>query len=353
MKILITGAAGFLGLHLTNYLHLQGHHLTLLDTAPFDPREYPNHAQSNELLNYVQGDVRDHAVMEPLIRANPLIIHAAAALPLWSKSEIFDTNVNGTKLMLEYALRKEVQHFVYISSTAVYGVPKVHPIYEDAPLIGVGAYGESKVQAEQLCKDYRDKGLAVTVLRPKTFIGTHRLGVFEILYDWIHDGKKIPVIGSGNNKYQLFDVDDLVEYIHLIINSNDKKRLNDAFNVGAAEFHTVKEDLGALFDYAQSGSNILPTPALPVKATLWVFEKLGVSPLYQWIYDTADKDSYASIDKITNVLNFTPKYSNAQALIKSYQWYIDNYDAIKSRPEGINHTSGWKQGILRTIKKFM
>jgi len=72
-----------------------------------------------------------------------------------------------------------------------------------------------KFKQKKACFNAIKKRLNVTIIRPKTFVGTHRLGVFEILFDWIHDGKKIPVIGSGKNKYQLLDVGDLVETIYL------------------------------------------------------------------------------------------------------------------------------------------
>ena len=107
-----------------------------------------------------------------------------------------------------------------------------------------------------------------------------------------------------------------------------------------------------MFDYAKSGSKIFPTPAFFIKKALWLFEKLKLSPLYQWVYDTADKDSFVSINKLTRALDWQPKYSNSQALIKAYQWYLDNYDEIKSHPAGITHRVGWKQGILGFFKKF-
>lgn len=223
---------------------------------------------------------------------------------------------------------------------------------ETDPLVGVGPYGHSKIEAERLCEKYRAKGLFVTVIRPKTFIGTHRLGVFEILFDWIKDGKKIPMVGSGNNTYQLLDVDDLTDAIYLCATGKDKK-LNDTFNIGAGSYGKVKDDLGALFDFAHSGSSIFPLPAYPLKKTLYILEKLRLSPLYQWVYETADQDSYVSIKKIQSVLKWKPKYSNADALIKSYRWYLDNYDEIKSHAPGITHTVGWNQGILGFFKKFL
>ena len=81
---------------------------------------------------------------------------------------------------------------MYISSTAVYGVPEKHPLVEDDPLIGVGPYGESKIAAERLCTAFRSQGYCVPVLRPKTFLGTGRLGVFSELLDPVaHHGIQI------------------------------------------------------------------------------------------------------------------------------------------------------------------
>jgi len=347
MKVLITGGAGFLGLHLARFFHKKKAKISLVDIASYNKKDYPKDCL------FIRGDVRDKKLMQKLTLHKDLVIHAAAALPLWPKKEIFDINVNGTKNILNLSLKNKVKRFIYISSTAVYGIPKKHPIEETDPLIGVGAYGESKVKVEKICLRYRKKGGVITVLRPKTFIGTHRLGVFEILFDWIKDGKKIPMIGFGNNRYQLLEVEDLTEAIYLLSTAKNIKDINTVFNIGAKRFLTVRKDLQELFDYANSGSKLLPTPSFLVKKTLWLFEKLGISPLYQWIYDTADKDSFVSIDKITKALHWEPRYSNSQSLIKSYQWYLDNYKQIKSRPSGITHLVGWKQGALSIVKKLM
>jgi len=346
MRVGITGAAGFLGLHLARYFNKRNCDLTLCDIQQFIKKEYPK-------CIFLQKDIRNYVGMNSFVKNQDVIIHAAAALPLWKKNDIFDVNVNGTKNLLKICLKNKTKHFIYISSTAVYGIPKKHPVYENDQMVGVGPYGESKIEAETLCEKYRKKGLIITIIRPKTFIGTHRLGVFEILFDWIKDGKKIPVIGSGNNRYQLLDVDDLVEAIFRISTFKDKNKINTVFNIGAEKFNTVKKDLNALFKYADSGSKVFSTPAGIIKFFLYIFEKLNLSPLYQWVYDTADKDSFVSINKLIKTLRWKPKFSNSDALIKSYHWYLKNYKNIKSRGEGVTHTVGWKQGILRIAKKFM
>ncbi|MFA5337700.1 MAG: NAD(P)-dependent oxidoreductase, partial [Candidatus Omnitrophota bacterium] len=309
-----------------------------------DRREYPLNAK------YFNIDVRNQAQLNNVFKGLDIVIHAAAALPLWKEKDIFDININGTKNVLEAAKNNSIKKLVYISSTAVYGIPKEHPLYEDGPLVGVGPYGESKIKAEGICQSYRDKGLAIAIVRPKSFIGTGRLGVFQILYDWVESGKKIPIIGAGWNRYQLLDVEDLVEAIYLLITVSGQET-SGCFNLGAEEFRTVKEDVGALCDYAGTGARVMATPAWIVKPLLAMFEKLNLSPLYKWIYATADKDSFVSNDKIKFTLGWLPRYSNKDALIKSYKWYLEHKKELSGA--GITHRVAWKQGILALAKIFL
>ena len=127
-------------------------------------------------------------------------------------------------------------------------------MFETDELHGVGPYGEAKVQVEQICQEYRDKGMCVPIIRPKSFVGPERLGVFALFYDWAKDGKNFPVLGSGNNRYQLLDVEDLCDAIYLAA-TLDPDKVNDVFNIGAKEFTTLKEDYQAVLDYAGYGRN--------------------------------------------------------------------------------------------------
>lgn len=347
MKVVVTGGAGFLGYHIAERINelTEYKDSTFFDIAPFEEGEY------NPEIHCVYGDVRVPEQMDEMMKDADVIIHCAAALPLWKKKDIYETNVDGTRIVLESAFKNKVNRVIHISSTAVYGVPDVHPLYEDHPMIGVGPYGESKVRAEHVCEEYRKKGLPICVLRPKSFIGTARLGVFQILYDWVESGVKIPIIGNGKNRYQLFEVEDLVQAIFLGAKLPLEK-INDTFNVGAKEFKTVEEDVGAMCEYAGTGSRVMKTPAGLVKPFLRFFEVLGISPLYKWIYGTADTDSFVSIEKAEKQLGWEPKFSNSDALIRSYQWYLDNKHTIQ-QGTGVTHRIAWKQGILGLFKKFL
>lgn len=344
MKIAVTGGAGFLGFHLCNKLAEKFDEIFVIDIAPINPAEYPKNAK------YFKIDVRDFKALDTILANADIVVHGAAALPLWKKEEIFSTNVSGTKNVLEAAKKKGIKRVVFISSTAVYGIPKKHPIYENDPLVGVGPYGETKIEAERICEEYRQKGLCVPIVRPKTFIGKDRLGVFQILYDWIKSGKRIPMMGNGENRYQLLEVEDLVEAIYLMLTLPEGK-VNDTFNIGAKEFGTVLQDLGALCDFAATGARVMPVPVWIVKPLLELFWIMRLSPLYKWVYGTADKDSFVSIEKAENKLGWSPRYSNAEALIRSYKWYLEHNDDIKEL--GITHRVAWKQGVLALFKRFL
>jgi nucleoside-diphosphate-sugar epimerase len=346
VKLLITGGAGFLGYHIANDLADRDVQCVLYDLVRADLAEYPAGTVSEV------GDVRDAKRLAEVFAAHrpDAVVHGAAALPLAPRREIFSVNVEGTRTVLQACVDAGVARLVQISSTAVYGVPDKHPLYETDPMIGVGPYGETKIEAEKLCAGWRHKGLVTCVIRPKTFIGTARLGVFQILYDWVESGCKIPVIGNGQNRYQLLEVSDLVEAIWLGL-SGPAEQVNDVFNVGAAQFQTVNEDVGALCAYAGNGSRVMRTPARLVKGFLRVAELLHLSPLYKWVYGTADTDSFVSTEKIA-ALGWQPKYSNAEALIRSYQWYLEHKAEIAGAT-GITHRVAWRQGILGWVKKLL
>jgi len=198
--------------------------------------------------------------------------------------------------------------------------------------------------------EFRERGLCVPILRPKTFAGPMRLGVFQILCDWVQDGKNIPIIGSGSNKYQLLHIDDLVDAVYLLSTAPEDK-VNDTFNVGALEFETMKADLQALLDYAGFGKRVIPIPSWLIIPVLKVLEYLHLSPLYEWVYETADKDHHVSVDKLQRELGWNPKKTTADVWIDTYRWYVRECKSCELKT-GISHRIAWKQGILKFFKPF-
>jgi len=344
-KVLITGGSGFLGINMVR--HLLNHGVTDITSLDLEPFDYPE----KDKINAVIGDIRDKAMVKKCMQDVELVIHCAAALPLYTEEEIMTTDVDGSRNLIEAAYDgKTVERFIHISSTAVYGIPDHHPLYEDDKLIGVGPYGVAKIEAEKACIDFRAKGMCVSVIRPKSFIGPERLGVFALFYDWAKDGKNFPMIGMGHNRYQLLDVADLCDAIWLCL-TKDKEIVNDTFNIGAKEFTTMREDYQAVLDRAGHGRRIVGFPAKPMILVLRILEFFKMSPLYKWVYETACEDSFVGIEKAEKELGYAPKYSNKDALIRNFEWYLANLKDFETR-SGISHRVPWKQGILKLFKVF-
>lgn len=342
--ILVTGGSGFLGINMVRKLLEHGESkIRIIDIADFD---YPERNKVDTII----GDVRDLDLVRKCMRGVKWVVHTAAALPLYSEEDIFSTEVEGMRNVLIAAEEEGVERVVDISSTAVYGIPDHHPIFEGDKLDGVGPYGKAKIQAEKIAVEFRAKGMCVPILRPKSFIGKERLGVFALLYDWAYTGHGFPMIGSGDNRYQLMDVEDFCDAIWLSLTAS-REKANDTFNIGAKEFTTMREDYQAVLDRAGHGRKIRPFPAKLAIFGLRILEKLGLSPLYMWVYETACEDSFVSIEKAEKTLGFAPRFSNKDALIRNYDWYVENLDQFRNK-SGVSHRVPWKQGVLGLIKHF-
>ncbi len=337
MRWLVTGGAGFLGINLIRHLLERGHEIVSLDREPFD---YPERSRIRE----ERGDIRRIDDVRRAAAGCDVIVHAAAALPLYPPSEIHTIDVEGTRTVLEAAGSARVVH---ISSTAVYGVPDHHPLVESDPMSGVGPYGNAKVEAEQVCLAARRAGKVVSILRPKSFVGPERLGVFAIMYEWAREGRDFPILGAGTNRYQLLDVEDLCAAIELA-GTLPAERVNDTFNVGAADYTTLREDFQAVLDAAGHGRKIRSIPVKPAIAALRVLEKYKLSPLYPWIYETITEDSFVSIDRARERLGWVPRFSNKEALVRNYRWYEAHADGLGTA--GVTHRVPWKQGALALAK---
>ncbi|HUN58480.1 MAG TPA: NAD-dependent epimerase/dehydratase family protein [Candidatus Binataceae bacterium] len=338
---LVTGGAGFLGVHLCRGLVEREQDVVAYDVAEF-PRE-----EKVEGIQFVHGDIRDADALKRELSGVDFVVHAAAALALASSNEIDQVNAEGTRIVLAACAQAGVKRVVYIGTTAVYGMPRYHPIFEDAPLNPMGQYGIAKAKAEAYCE--AASGIQTVRLRPKSFIGTGRLGIFQILFDWIESGKKIPVLGDGNNRFQLMDVRDLVEAIYLATQFGRDK---EVYNIGAGTFGTVNQDLGALLAHARTGSRILHIPSQSTKMLLAILSALHLSPVYRWVYGTADQDSFVSIEKARTDLGWEPRFSNVDALINTYVWYLAEGKEM-AKHIGTSHRVAWKQGMLGLAKAVM
>jgi nucleoside-diphosphate-sugar epimerase len=331
----ITGGSGFLGLHLVRRLIGEGRTVRSLD---LEPQPLPE-------VEARIGDVRDRNAADWLVRGADVLVHAAAALPIrGSTRTLRSINVAGTQTVVDAAVAAGVRRAILVSSAVVYGL-RPSPVGEDAEPAPIEAYGRSKLEAEQL---WRSAPLETVILRPTAFVGPGRLGVFGLLFDWIREGRRIYTLGPGTNRYQLLAVEDLVEAVLLAV---ERPVAGDVFNLGATRFGTVAEELGELIRRGGSRSRIIRLPAAPARVVLAGLGLVRLSPLAPWHYRSADRDFSVDVSRTERKLGWTPQYSNAEALWRSYEWYVEH------RPElgiaaGATHRAPWREKALGLARRL-
>jgi len=253
--------------------------------------------------------------------------------------------------VLEAGYRAGVQRVVHISSTAVYGLPAQVPTPEEHPRLPVDTYSRAKAEAEEVAETFRARGMCVPILRPKTFVGPGRMGLFAMLFEWAEDGRNFPVLGSGDARIQMLAVEDLVAAVDTVL-SAPPDIAGDTYNLAAAEFGTLREDFQAVLDAAGHGKRVVSLPARPALAMLRLLGRTRLSPVYGRLLHKLLADSYVSIDKARQRLGFEPRFSNREAILRSYRWWQEGRTGLP--PGGSGRTSGdaWRQGALALAKAF-
>lgn len=339
--VAVTGAAGVLGVNLVERLVQCGSRVRALDLRP---------VQGAPGLTVFTGDVRDPGLLAEAFRGVDAVVHSASALPSYSASDIRSIVVEGTAAVLEAARAAGVPRVVHISSTAVYGLPKTVPTPEDHPREPVDPYSTAKVAAEQVAERFRAEGMSLAVLRPKTFLGPARLGLFDMLFQWAEEGRHFPVLGTGDVRSQMLGVDDLVDAVLTVLRAPDEVAC-DTYNIAAAEFATLREDFQSVLDAAGHGKRVVSLPSGPAVAVLRALARTGLSPVYDRLVFKLLADSYVSIDKARDRLGFRPRMSNRDAILQTYEWWRGRQAEAAA---GVGRTSRdpWRQGALALAKVF-
>lgn len=340
IKSLVTGGAGYFGDLLTRRLLQRGGFVRVLDiNPPIDV--YPG-------TEVVRADIRDADALLSACEGINVVFHNAAQVAIAiNEVLLWSVNRDGTKNLLESCVRRGVKKVVYTSSSAVYGIPKSNPVTEESFTDPAEAYGRAKLAGETLCWEYAGKGLDVSIVRPSTIMGHGRLGIFQILFEWIYQGRNIPVLNDGKNIYQFVHADDLAEAC--ILASTLKGA--DAFNCGTDRFGTMREVLEHLCHHAGTGSKVKSLPMWPMVAAMNLAASLKISPLGAYHASMYGRSIYLDISKARTKLGWAPRYSNDEMFVESYEWYLANRTAVLSAAGvGSYHRSAVEQGVLKILR---
>jgi nucleoside-diphosphate-sugar epimerase len=330
---LVTGGAGYFGELLAGRLSAEGQEVRILDLNGTD---LPG-------IEQIRGDIRDAETVVRACAGVDVIYHNVAQVPLAKDRHAFwSVNQNGTRVLLEAARAARVRKVVYTSSSAVFGVPRSNPVTRDTPPSPAEDYGRAKLAGEKLCAEANATGLDVTIIRPRTILGHGRLGIVQILFDWIAKGQDVPVINGGLNKYQFVHADDLAT---ACIAAGARPGFS-VYNIGAARFGTMRDLLAALIRHSRSRSRIKSLPMAPMELVMGLTSRIGLSPLGPYHALMYGRELYFNISDAVRELGYAPRYSNEDAICQSYDWYMANRERI--RFDGVSrHKSAVRKGVLR------
>ena len=343
LKALVTGGSGYFGDLLTRKLLARGDAVRIFDL------NLPSDAPPGSEV--IQGDIRDAGAVLSACEGIDVVFHNAAEVDLTKNLHAFwSVNRDGTKNVLESCARRGVQKVIYTSSSAVYGVPRSNPVTEETAPVPVEEYGKAKLAGETLCREYARAGLDVSIVRPCTILGHGRLGIFQILFEWIYQGKNVPVLNNGKNTYQFVHADDFADGC---IQASALKGAND-FNCGTDRFGTMREVLEHLCCHAGTGSKVKSLPMWPIIAAMNISSALKISPLGSYHASMYGRSIYFDISKARTQLGWTPRYSNNEMFVESYEWYLRNRGAVLAASSVASlHRSAARQGVLKLLHWFL
>jgi nucleoside-diphosphate-sugar epimerase len=307
---LVTGGSGFIGSRVARRLHALGERVRVLDIVR--DSSLPGE------IEFRQASVCDRQAVASAMRGVDVLHHHAALVAQSDAGRRYHAvNAKGSRLLAEEAVRAGVATIVHVSSTAVYGLPPDGPITAATVPQPFEPYGRSKLLGERWMAEICDRaGIPLITIRPRVTLGEGRLGIFQILFQWIREGRRLYIIGDGSNRMQFVHVDDLIDFTLLAL----AEGRTATYNVGTDRFGTLREELEGLIAHAGSDSRVTGLPVAPAAMLLGALHRLHLSPLVAWHSRTYHRDCYFDVAPLIE-LGWRPRYTNRAMLIENYGWY--------------------------------
>ncbi|MFI6274452.1 dTDP-glucose 4,6-dehydratase [Streptomyces sp. NPDC050988] len=322
MRILVTGAAGFIGSHFVrnvlegSYSGWEDAQVTALDKLTYAGNR-DNLPASHERLVFVRGDVCDRKLLRELVPGHDAVVHFAAEThvdrSLEGAGDFFRTNVLGTQTLLDAVLDSGVERVVHVSTDEVYGSIDEGSWTEEWPLAPNSPYAASKAGSDLVARAYwRSHGVDLSITRCSNNYGPyqHPEKLIPLFVTNLLEGRRVPLYGAGANVREWLHVDDHCRGIHLVLNQG---RAGEIYNIGGGNERT----------------NLAITEQL--------LELTGAGPeAIQRVPDRKAHDLRYSIEetKIREELGYAPRIGFEQGLADTVAWYRDNPDWWKAAKHG-------------------
>ena len=345
--VLVTGGSGFFGGVLKRRLLRDGHRVVNIDLVA--------DTETHRSLRSVQGDIRDVGLMEVLCREEGFaaVMHCAAMLAheKIAESELWGSNVDGTRVVAETAKKFGVGTLVFTSTNCLWAENFGREVREDDVPAPVELYGRSKLAAEEVLAEYKD-ALKVVVIRCPTIIDSGRLGLLAILFEFIEEGKRVWVVGDGGNRYQFIYAEDLATACELAMEYGK----SDVFHIGSDDVVSLRTVYEAVIRAAGTKARVAELPEGPTIAAMKLAHTLGVSPLGPYHYRMIAEDFVFDTSRIKERLGWRPTVTNEEMMVKAYQYYAERKREIQGRRKGAGgaevsaHSRPAAMGVIRLLK---
>ena len=339
---LITGGAGFYGSILKKELIKDGNFCVSIDLEKDD--------YENKNFVAIQGDIRDEELLDSVFSKYrfDVIFHCAALLAhdTKNKKDLWSSNVDGTRNIAKYAIKNNCKQIQFISSNCLWGQDFKEEVKEEQEPNPIELYGKSKYEGEKILLE---SDINTVIFRSPTIIDEGRLGLLSLLFEFIDENRKIPLVGDGTNKYQFIYAKDFVQAMKSAL-YYDKTAI---FNIGSDNVKSFNEVYKYVIEKAGSKSKLLHFPKSLMTLAMKICFMLGISPLGPYQYKMISANFIFDTTKIKQELNFKPTLTNEEMLLKSYLYYHNNRKQIEKRKDVSAHNKNAKMGIIRLLKWFM
>ncbi len=325
MKILVTGASGFIGGHLIEELNRRGYDLIAM------VRKTSNTELLEELgVELRIGDLTDPPSLLAATKGVESIVHLAAYYTFHGKKRLYEMiNVEGTRYLLESALNNKISHFLYCSTTEVIGPVDNLLGNEETPPNPTYEYGKSKLKVEQLIQEFGQKGLNYTIIRSTGIYGPRN--IYDVSYWFITSFMKNSmatriVVGNGENYIQFVHISDLVQGIVLALEKSNvsKGQTYIISDERAYTYNELNEIMAEICGRKPPGIYVPPIFAKVMIAPVELFNRITRREHFLWHIKTVDavtQDRAYSIDKAKLELGYQPKYDLKMGLQETVEWY--------------------------------
>jgi nucleoside-diphosphate-sugar epimerase len=318
MKVLVTGATGFVGGHLVKRLINDGHSVRALVRRGRDLKGF------NGRVEIVYGDITDPHSLGDATRDIDMVYHSAALVREAGvpDSLFWKINVEGTRNLLEASHKHGIKRFIHISTCGVHGDVRNPPATEDSPFNPEDIYQKTKIESERLVMDFRRKGLPAVIIRPAGIYGpgdTRLLKLFKLI-----KGRKFIMVGDGKTLFHLVYIDDLIDALILAGQVPDAE--GEAFLIAGERYLSLNELTKIIADFFGVLQRKIHLPVLPIRllaiAMEFTFKPLRIEPpLFRRRVDFFTKNRAFDISKAKRILGYRPGVDIEEGVRLTVDWY--------------------------------